>query len=230
MTAPCLYYQGDGVELWHGDARECDAWLAADVLVTDPPYGIAWTKGVWRRPDGSARSAHAGIRNDGDTAARDDVLAAWGDRPAVVFGSLYAPAPAALRHVCVWEKPADAGIIGSTTGYRRDVEALYLCGKWPKRAAAWGSVLRTAAAMVSGMHSQAARHGHPHAKPVDLLCTLIDRAPAGMIADPFAGSGSTLVAARMCGRRAVGVEIEERYCEVAARRLDQGVLFGEAAA
>lgn len=225
MTAP--YYSDALVTLYHGDAREIDAWRRAGVLVTDPPYGIAWKKGL-NKAAGSR--AHAGIANDKDTAIRDWALGVWGLRPAVVFGSLYAPFPADVRHLLIWEKPGDAGVVGSTTGYRRDVEAVFLTGQWPKRPAAWGSVLRSMMPSVGGVHGPAGRHGHPHAKPIDLLCVLLNRAPQGIVADPFSGSGSTLVAAKSLGIRAIGVELVERYCEVTAERLSQSVLdFGDAA-
>ena len=112
--------------------------------------------------------------------------------------------------------------IGSTTGYRADFERIFLTGEHIRRNSSRSSVLATH----GGMSTY--RSGHPHAKPVALLQTLMEWLPDGVIADPFAGSGSTLVAAARLGRKAIGVELEERYCEIAARRLSQGVLdFGE---
>src|SRR5690606_905579 len=74
--------------------------------------------------------------------------------------------------------------------------------------------------------------GHPCPRKLRHVCWLVHwwTAPGDLVVDPFAGSGTTLRAARDLGRRVIGIEYEERYCEVAARRLAQGVLdFGEAA-
>jgi DNA modification methylase len=210
------YYQDELVTLYHGDCREVREWLAADVLVTDPPYGIAWKRG-----ENKARSsrAHAGIRGDQDTVLRDTALGLWGDRPGVVFGSFYAPSPVNVRQWLVYRKPGDAGAVGSVTGFRRDSEPVFLTGSWPLRTVRRSSVVTTTERMVGGKYGIAAKAGHPHAKPLDLLADLIGECPEGAIADPFAGSGSTLLAARQLGRRAVGVEIDEAYCEIIAKRL-----------
>lgn len=221
MTQP--YYEGDGITLYLGDCRQQTAWLEADVLVMDPPYGIGWKRGASAK---RADAGHRGIVNDADTSARDEALALWGDRPALVFGSFWATPPAGTKQTLVYRKPNDAGVVGSNFGWRRDLEPVYILGKWPRRPAAWSSLLPT---MLGSSGRYAERVGHPHAKPLDIMSELIWRCPPGVIADPFAGAGATLLAARSQGRTAVGVEVEERYCEVIARRLAQGDLFGGAA-
>lgn len=213
-----IYYEDESVVLHHGDCLEVTDWLEADVLVTDPPYGIGWSKG---QNNAAKSTAHAGIQNDHDTTTRDEALALWGDRPGVVFGSFRAPRPTDVRQTLVWQKPVDAGVVGSTTGYRTDVELIFLTGQHPRRNVSRSSVLSTPGGVASY------RNEHPHSKPLALLQSLMEWLP-GVIADPFAGSGSTLVAARNLGRRAIGVELEERYCELVAKRLSQGVLdFGD---
>ena len=214
------YYDQDGITIYHGDCREILPHVTADVMVTDPPYGIAWSVS-----DYNGGRAHDGIANDGDTTARDAILAAWGShRPAVVFGSPLMPAPRGVRQVLVWRKPADSGIFGSINGYRRDWEAIYILGTWPQKPAERSSVLEFSGGM--GRYLQT---GHPHTKPTPLMASLIEQT-TGTVLDPFMGSGTTLRAAKDLGRRAIGIEIEERYCEIAATRLGQMVLDLESAA
>ena len=218
-----LYYQDDHVTLYHGDClTEHREWLYADVLVTDPPYGIDWKQPDYLakgRSAGQRTKRHDGIQNDGGVEARDAALLLWGDGPALMFGAIERPAPAGTRRTLVWKKPADAGLFGSTI-WRKDWEPIFMVGKWPQIPATESSVIETA----MGSHRQYAQGLHPHGKPLDTLRRLLSKCPAGTVADPFAGSGSTLVAAKQLGRKAIGIELEERYCEVIAKRLDQGVL------
>jgi hypothetical protein len=216
MTAE-PYYADDLVTLYHGDCREIDAWLWADVLVTDPPYGIDYQSG--QRRDTLAAS----IIGDKDTAVRDAVLAAWGDRPALVFGTWRIPRPAATKALLVWDTKGALGMGDLSIPWKPSHQEIYVLGS--------GFVGRRDTDVLTYAPVQSmARNGrqHPHEKPLSLMTELIAKT-VGIVADPTAGVGTTGVAAKMLGRQSVLVEADERYCELAARRLDQGVLdFGEA--
>jgi DNA modification methylase len=226
MTAP--YYEDDLVTLYHGDCREVTAWLEADVLVTDPPYGVKWGRrfGDARLGTKNRRTEAAVIKGDQDTSARDEALQLWGDRPAIVFGSWRMPRPdASLKALLVWHKE------GSYSGPSRapfftNHEEIYVmgAGDWPV-----GKPLRSVITTTEARHHEPRRTGHPTSKPLPLMESLLSKVPAGVIADPFAGSASTLVAARSLGLRAIGVEMEEKFCEAAVKRLSETDLFGGAA-
>lgn len=224
-TQPTPYYTDELVTLYHGDCLEITEWITADVLVTDPPYGISWTRhGAYGSGDGLG-NAHRGIKNDHDTSLRDEALTIWGDRPAAVFGSLKAEYPAGWKQMLVFGKPTVAsGMFGQRGPWLNNWEPIFILGQWPDQTPSRDAVLATREKAGSGYSGYVTRARHPHAKPVDVLASLIEALPQGLVADPFAGSGSTLVAAKLCGRSAVGVEIEERYCESAAKRLAQDVL------
>lgn len=225
------YYEDDACVIYHGDCREVTKWLEADVLVTDPPYGINYKSerfGSDNRPviageDYTGRSSgrHLTVQH---VRVRDAALKTWGaTRPGLVFGSWRAPRPSNTVHRLIWDKsPVGQGGVGP---WRVADEEIYLIGP----AEVWGSKgsaqPHTNVLRIRGFGSvQGDRPAHPTPKPVGLMVHLITNIPPGVIADPFMGSGSTLRAAKDLGRRAIGVEIEERYCEIAAKRLAQEVL------
>ena len=217
MSGP--YYQDDLVTLYHGDCLEITEWLAADVLVTDPPYGIDWlTRGTYgpRGYTGKAVETKHAIRGDDGVHGRDAAIKLWGNGPRIVFGSWRIPRPDPVDHRLIWHKA------GSPPGPLRAAfmsqdEEIYITGSgFLKTSPPLRSVIKTN----EHRPSEVVRVGHPTPKPVGLMEILI-ATTTGSVADPFAGSGATLIAARNLGRRSIGVELEERYCELIAKRLSQ---------
>ena len=222
MTTP--YYSDDHVTIYHGDCLElADLWTCADVLVTDPPYGVAYVSGGPRINAFGVRSTteRKAVANDADTAARDEALTAWGTRPGLVFGSWKQPRPERTLDRLIWFKRNTNPALGTNTPWSSADEEIYVLGSGWVGERSLGVIVTDEARAGSG--GLAAQIGHPTPKPVDLMRHLLERT-TGVIADPFMGSGTTLRAAKDLGRKAIGIELEERYCEIAAKRCAQEVL------
>lgn len=210
-----LYYSDDLVTLHLGDCLTETAWLGADVLVTDPPYGMGYQSN-------NRRSKLDKVLGDHDTTARDSALSLWGTRPALMFGRWSVASPDGEVARLIWWKSGTPGMGNLALPWGPAHEDIHVLGSgWDRESTGVkrdGSVIRTTSGRGSATGEEN-RWGHPTPKPVDLMAYLITRCPPGVIADPFAGVGATLVAAKQLGRRAIGVEMEERYCEVIAGRL-----------
>ena len=231
------YYEHGGITIYHGDCREVLASqdlqerLTKEVaLVTDPPYGTETFNGGYGR-------AHTTIANDTDLSAFDGMLGAWlavpeqGSHWCLAFydtrrrrdteDALIARGYALVGEA-VWDKGRPS--LGYTVRYAHEGVLVARMGDL-KPNTPLISVLR-------GHRTTEQMAGrHPHEKPSEVMGRLVEFAlsPVGMVIDPFCGSGSTLVAAKDLGRQSIGIEIEERYCEIAAKRLSQEVLdFGAA--
>lgn len=205
------YYQDAFVTLFHGDAMEIDEWRNADVLVTDPPYGMSYVSNM-------GKTATRKIANDENAQLRDNALALWGDKPALVFGTWRVERPAATRNLIVWDKGDSPGMGDLSMPWGNAHEEIYVLGR------GFVGTRRPNVYRVNTLAPTASyRPNHPTPKPIALMEQLVSYCPPGIIADPFAGSGATLVAARNQARFAIGVEIDEEYCELIANRLSQGV-------
>jgi site-specific DNA-methyltransferase (adenine-specific) len=198
------YYQHGGITIYHGDCRDVlPSLVVADLVLTDPPYGIFDCGGKWGHK--------SDLQWDRDVFADIAPVLAAGRNQIVWGGNYYALPPS--RGWLVWHKrdsvPSAASVELAWTSFDMNSRLID----------------QTIAA------TNAERIGHPTQKPLRVMKWSLGFAPlARSILDPFMGSGTTLVAAKESGRRAIGIEIEERYCEIAAKRLEQEVLPLEATA
>jgi len=220
------YYEDDLITLYHGDCIEAPAWLDADVLITDPPYGMAYTGFGGRKGEPRKITGALNVAGDDSPAMRDAALDLWGtERAALVFGKWTIARPTGTRQRIIWDK-TPCGFMGDLSipwgGAEEEIYALGKVGFTGRREA---NIVR----VPTLMSSDARRPDHPTPKPIPLMEMLAAKT-VGTIADPFAGSGATLIAARHLGRPIIAVEIDESYCELIVKRLSQQAFdFGEIA-
>jgi len=225
------YCSDTAITLWHGDALEILPTMrgaTVDLCVTDPPYVIgalsagnmATKAGGWGDMMNSARwfrDWYAMVRRLIRPSGALWTFLNWRSLPVVMKAAF--DAEWSLTSLLVWHKDwiGPGGSVGLRPAYELvalmagpefSIEDRGLPDVWTYK---WASFKPS---------------GHPAEKPVELLARLISESTRkpGTILDPFAGSGSTLVAAKTLGHRAVGIEAEEKWCETAANRCRQEVL------
>jgi len=224
------YYEEAGITIWHGDCRDVLPSLPrADCIVTDPPYGVEY------------QSNHRQIKFEvieGDDEYPDDWL--YFASKLVERGSIYVFCNEESLDACrgvlnkhgwssnrllIWDKQSTSG--GDLQNYGLRTEFI-VYGTQMFRPKLNGS---RDGNLISIPRVRPQDLKHPNEKPHLLMSYLVMKStnPLEVVLDPFMGSGTTLRAAKDLGRKAIGIEIEERYCEIAANRLRQEVLNFEAA-
>jgi site-specific DNA-methyltransferase (adenine-specific) len=206
------YYSHGGITIWHGDCQAVLFYLPpVSVIVTDPPYGISHPCDFKAR----GRSNLAECRDYPNVVGDREKFnpRQWANWPCVLWGANhYADELPASDGWLVWDKMRPDDLDQSTCEL-----AWSNCIKGVRRFSyLWNGMMRQGNEELY----------HPTQKPVALMRWVLSFRwiPTGVILDPFMGSGTTLVAAKQLGRKAIGIEIEERYCEIAVKRLQQEVL------
>jgi site-specific DNA-methyltransferase (adenine-specific) len=232
---------GHGITIYHGDCLDVVAQIergAVDAVLTDPPFSSG------ARTDAGKTTRGAMLRGskwDADWFSHDNmathgflflmrllgsellrVVRVGGTGHFFIDWRMYPNLYGALessgwqvKNLLVWDKHH----FGMGTNYRNQHELIIYAerGTADFHDHGIGNVLRA---------KRPGTENHPTEKPTDLIGSMLRAVtlPGAVVLDPFMGSGSTLVAAKQCGRNAIGIEIEERYCEIAAERLSQSVM------
>ena len=230
------FYEDAHATIYHGDCLEILPALSdIDLVFTSPPYNKGDTGGNdWARLDADGYGVHADDMPDAEYVAwQHDVVTAcmatltpvgalFYQHKPIAKGAAFInplrliPAEFPVRQIVTWVR---------SSGFQRDGYHLCPMYEWVLIVARDG--WRVADRTISDVWqvSPVADAEHPASFPKQLPTFAIRVADANLILDPFMGSGTTLRAAKDLGRKSIGIEIDERYCEIAARRLGQEVLF-----
>lgn len=228
-----VLHQSDLCTLILGDARDPATRPGGqyDLLCTDPPYGVKWESG-WRA------ESFGQLQGDDGTLDIPDLLGEWvggytkglrDKRHAYVFGytpdQLAGPLRLGGTSVLIWDK-AHIGLGDLTVPWGIEHEAISFGAHRPRpsdRAQGGGrlSARLRQGSVITVPRPNGGQVRHPTEKPVALMRQLVESSTTvgELVVDPFAGTGSTLVAAILSGRRAWGVEVEERYAQIALDRI-----------
>lgn len=215
------YYEHAGITIYHGDCREVLPIVTADVLITDPPYGVEL------RGKSTKHTQKSGVGysafDDSEESVERCVIPAVAEAIARMRGVV----TPGLRMMWSYPKPNAVGAIYYPSGAGNGRwgftcwQPIFYYGADPYLARGMGSRPDSFSSTES-----AGFNGHPCPKPFGTMLWLVRKGSldGDVVLDMFCGSGTTLLAAKQLGRRAVGIEIEERYCEIAAKRLAQDLL------
>jgi len=222
------YYEQDGITIYHGDCRNILSDLTAETLITDPVWPNASVQlAGWNDPYMLLKGAlDEACRGVGDSSQATNPI-----RLAIHLGCDSDPRFLSAVDQRRWEFFRVSSLEIVRVGYKGRLlmtgDFAYLFGPPPKS--------RKGAHVIPGKCVDADSTGkqadHPCPRKLKHVEWLVGwwSEPSDTILDPFMGSGTTLVAAKRMGHKAIGVEVEERYCEVAAKRLQQGALALEIA-
>ncbi len=228
------YYDHGNITIYHGDCKDILPVLpkpSGDVLVTDPPYGVEYKSG--RGEMGRVKGDGAGEVGAVVDGLREALRILRRGRHVYIFGRLnLSSLPLCGLTELIWDKEKfGMGDLTNPWASQHEIVtfATYETSKANRGPRGYGKLtarMRKGSVLRSLRHNAGSVRRHPTEKPVDILRQMIESSSVlgERVLDPFMGSGSTLVAAKLEGREAIGIEIEERYCETAAKRLAQEVL------
>lgn len=209
------YYQDDYVTLYHGDCRDILPHLEpVDLVLTDPPYGIGEAAGANKSRGKLAIAKDYGDDNWDNEPIPQDLIDQLITQPAIIFGGNYYTMPATSCWL-VWDKQN-----GATDFADCELAWTNLPGAVRKLSYVWHGMIK----------QRPEQRWHPTQKPLDVMKWCISQADIKLkkavasILDPFAGAGTTLRAAKDMNRKSIGIEREQKYCDVIVQRLRQEVL------